>query len=364
MQLRSLDQFKKIHALADKTTVVLPEEDFFGSLDSIKSKIESSNNTWTLISHCEDQVSGFQHLDQIVKLNQLADEHKDRVQIFVISVNKLDLSKNIHYYFYPEYHAIYWPLYKSMTPIRPKTVDKLFLSLNKRGDPWRQVMYKKFWRDGLLDKSYFSYLCEDDNYGTLFHEPTWEANRKWADEDFIPRFMPELEGSWPDKFLELDNDSLLATYKSGEFNTDDDPTWSADQHLFDSSFCSVIIETDVGNELVNISEKTIRALALGHPILLFGTEGTHQYLKELGFDVFDDVFDNSFDQEWELYARFCKFINNVNKFNKYSSLALIHLKKSLYSRGMKNRAHLEKMYTKMHTKSREIVQDILHKLNK
>jgi len=364
MQLRSLDQFKKIHALTDKTTIVLPEEEFFGSLDSIKSKLGSSDSNWTLISHCEDQVSGFQHLDQIVKLNQLADEYKDRVRIFVISVNKLNLSENIHYYFYPEYHAIYWPLYKSMTPVRPKSIDKLFLSLNKRGDPWRQVMYKKFWQDGLLDKSYFSYLCEDDNYGTLFHEPTWKANRKWADEDFIPRFMPELEGPWPDKFLELDNDSLLETYKSGEFNTDDDPTWSADQHLFDSSFCSVIIETDIGNELVNISEKTIRALALGHPILLLGAEGTHQYLKDLGFDMFDDVFDNSFDQEWELYARFCKFINNVNKFNKYSSLALIHLKKSLYSRGMKNRAHLKTMYTKMHTKSREIVQDILHKLNK
>ena len=97
MELRTLAQFKKLHQLSSKRTLVLPEEEFFASLDSIRSKIESSTDQWVLISHCEDQVSGFQHLDQIQALNQLAEELKDRVVIFVISVNKLVLNDLIYY---------------------------------------------------------------------------------------------------------------------------------------------------------------------------------------------------------------------------------------------------------------------------
>ena len=366
MELRTLAQFKKLHQLSSKRSLVLPEEEFFASLDSIRSKIESSTDQWVLISHCEDQVSGFQHLDQIQALNQLAEELKDRVVIFVISVNKLVLNDLIYYYFFPEYHAIYWPLYKDMTPTyRLNDVTHKYLCLNKRGDPWRQVLYKKFWMDGLIDHSHFSYLCEDDNYGTLFHEPTWEANCKWADKDFIPRFMPSLEGPWPEpKFRELPNDLLLDQYKTGTFDKDDDPTWTTDLSLSLSSFCTIVIETDSGNELVNISEKTIRALALGQPLLVLGVNGTHQYLKDLGFDMLDDIIDNSFDQEPELYARFCKFVSSIDKINHYTTGALQHVKCSVRKRLESNRIRVEELHTEMNERGKEIVQDILHKLNK
>ena len=366
LQLRSLEQFKRLHDLQSSTVLVEEEHEFFGSLQSIRDRIVSSNDQWTLISHCEDQVNGFKHLDQIPVLNQLAQDYKDRVTVFVISVNKLDLCDDIHHYFFPEYHAIYWPLYQDQTLSNSHSINKYFLSLNKRGDPWRQILYKKFWKDNLLDSSHFSYLCEDEAYGTLFHEPTWELNRKWADEDFIPKFMPELQGPWPNKFRELDHDVLLEKYKShqsGQFDLENDPTWSADQHLYDTSFCSVILETDVGNELPNISEKTIRSLALAHPTLLLGAQHTLQYLRDLGFDTFDDVFDNSYDQEQESYNRLCKFLNSVDMIKKYSIDELQNIKKSLYSRGMKNRAQLESLNNKMHTKADDLVQDIIQHIN-
>ena len=44
MELRTLAQFKKLHQLSSKRTLVLPEEEFFASLDSIRSKIESSTD--------------------------------------------------------------------------------------------------------------------------------------------------------------------------------------------------------------------------------------------------------------------------------------------------------------------------------
>jgi len=348
MELRTLDEFQPLLDLDHPNVVCLPEDEFFGRLEELASTATPT----TLISHCMDQVSGFQHHDKIKLLNQLAQERK-HLTFVIISVNQLDLCQEVVYYYFPEYHAIYWPLYESKTPIQQE-ITRTFLSLNKRGDPWRQLLYKKFWQDQLLDKSYFSYLCEDSNYGTLYHIPTWEANKHWADTDFIPRFMPELSGDWPDDFCTLENDTLLETYKTNKF--DSDPTWAVDEHLTNTSYCSVVIETDIGNELVNISEKTIRALALGHPLLVLGVAGTHQYLKDLGFDLLDDVFDNSFDQEPELYARFRKFLSSIDKIAGSDQV-------DVRSRCLANRQRVKELNAEMHSRAEEIFQSVFQRLN-
>ena len=363
---RGLKAFTPLTNYNRDNVINLPEQEFFQQLNSIEQRIKASTGKWILFSHCQDQVLGFDSdLESVEQLNRIAEQYKDRVLIVVISVNKLDLNNLIHYYFFPEYHAVYWPLYKSMTPTyRLNDVTHKYLCLNKRGDPWRQVLYKKFWKQDLLKHSHFSYLCEDDNYGTLFHEPTWENNRKWADEDFIPRFMPSLEGAWPDeKFLELPDDSLLVKYKTGDFKTDGDPTWSTDIQLSNSSFCTIVIETDISNKMVNISEKTIRALALGQPVLLLGKDGTHQYLKDLGFDLLDDILDNSFDQEPETYARFCMFSDSIDKINTHSTGALQHTKCSVNNRLRANRTRVEELYEEMNQRSLEIVDEVIGKFN-
>ena len=347
MNLRSLDEFRPLLDLDQPNVICLPEEEFFGRLE----ELASTSIPTTLISHCLDQVSGFQHHDKIKLLNQLAQERK-HLAFVIISVNEFELCNEVSYYYFPEYHAIYWPLYQSKTPLHSE-ITHLFLSLNKRGDPWRQLLYKKFWCDNLLEKSYFSYLCEDDNYGTLYHQPTWEANKHWADTDFIPGFMPELGGPWPTDFCTLENDTLLETYKSNKFKSD--PTWSVDEHLTNTSYCSIVIETDIGNELVNVSEKTIRAFALGHPILVLGATGTHDYLRALGFDLLDDVFDNSFDAEPELYARFCKFLYSIDKVAKGDLV-------DVRSRCLANRQRVKELNAEMHSRAEEIVQSVFQRL--
>jgi len=369
MQIPLLTLFNPIVNYEHDQFISLPEQNFFQDIDSIEQRIKTSTGKWILLSHCHDQVLGFDNdLEAVDKLNQIADQYQDRVLIVVISVNKFELSDLIHYYFFPEYHAVYWPLYKDMTPTyRLNDVTHKYLCLNKRGDPWRQLLYKKFWKQDLLKHSHFSYLCEDDNFGTLFHEPTWEANCTWADEDFIPRFMPDLEGAWPeDKFLELPNDTQLEQYKSRKYYEDgeDDPTWTTDLSLSLSTFCTIVVETDITNKMVNISEKTIRALALGQPMLLLGVSGTHQYLKDLGFDLLDDIIDNSFDQEPETYARFCMFSDSIDKINTHSIGALHHTKCSVKDRLRANRTKVEELHTQMNKRSKEIIDEVLLNFNK
>jgi len=357
MELRSLAEFEPLLNITYSDVVCLPEEDFFARLEELSATATPT----TFISHCMDQVSGFQHYDKIKLLNQIAKDRR-HLTFIIISVNQLDLCQEVVYYYFPEYHAIYWPLYASKIPSNLK-ITHHFLSLNKRGDPWRQILYKKFHDDNLLEKSHFSYLCEDRNYGTLFHKPTWYDNKHWADTDFIPRYMPELEGPWPNnKFIELEDDPLLDAYRDNN-QSDIDPTWKVDLSLVNTSFCNVIIETDIGNELVNISEKTIGALASGHPMLLLGSSGTHQYLKDLGFDMFDDIFDNSFDQEWELYRRFCLFTKSLDRIADKTIEELDQIQNNIWDRCLKNRQRVEELHEIMHTRAREIVQSVFHKLN-
>ena len=310
---RGLKTFTPLIDYTHSNVINLPEQEFFQQLDSIEQRIKASTDSWILFSHCQDQVLGFDSdLSSVEQLNRIADEYKDRVLVVVISVNKLELNNLIHYYFFPEYHAVYWPLYKSMTPTyRLNDVTHKYLCLNKRGDPWRQLLYKKFWKQDLLKHSHFSYLCEDDNFGTLFREPTW----------------------------------------------------TTDLNLSLSTFCTVVIETDITNKMVNISEKTIRTLALGQPMLLLGVSGTHQYLKDLGFDLLDDILDNSFDQEPEDYARFCRFSDSIDKINTHSTGALQHTKCSIKDRLRANRTRVEELHREMNQRSLKIVKEVTDKFN-
>ena len=117
MQLQLLTLFNPIVNYQHDQFISLPEQDFFQNIDSIEQRIKTSTSKWILLSHCHDQVLGFDNdLKAVDKLNQIADKYQDRVLIVVISVNKFELSNLIHYYFFPEYHAVYWPLYKDMKP--------------------------------------------------------------------------------------------------------------------------------------------------------------------------------------------------------------------------------------------------------
>ena len=100
-------------------------------------------------------------------------------------------------------------------------------------------------------------------------------------------------------------------------------------------------------------------MALGQPLLVLGVNSTHQYLKDLGFDMLDDIIDNSFDQESELYARFCKFLSSVDKIDQHSVGALRHAKCSVKNRLLGNRTRVEELNEKMRSRAKEIVQEVV-----
>lgn len=58
-------------------------------------------------------------------------------------------------------------------------------------------------------------------------------------------------------------------------------------------FAQLISESQI--DYFFLTEKTVKALLLKQPFLVYGSVGYHQKLKEMGFQLYDELFDYSFD---------------------------------------------------------------------
>lgn len=59
---------------------------------------------------------------------------------------------------------------------------------------------------------------------------------------------------------------------------------------------SIVLETSFDkNEIVTYSEKIFRCLKLPRPWILFAMQGAVEHLRQLGYDVLDDIVDHSYD---------------------------------------------------------------------
>ena len=70
---------------------------------------------------------------------------------------------------------------------------------------------------------------------------------------------------------------------------------------YKDSYLNVVTENSY--EETFLSEKTFKPLAAGQLFLIFGGTGTIQFLRDIGFDVFDDYLDHSYDIEPDWITR-------------------------------------------------------------
>jgi hypothetical protein len=67
-----------------------------------------------------------------------------------------------------------------------------------------------------------------------------------------------------------------------------------------------------------ITEKTFRAIAVGHIFLVCGQPGLLAHLKQEGFQTFDDLFDESYDTETDDIVRVEKVIRLLKDLDRLS----------------------------------------------
>ena len=87
-----------------------------------------------------------------------------------------------------------------------------------------------------------------------------------------------------------------------------------DLHL--ESYFSVVSETFQKNwdgSSMFFSEKTFKPILLGMPFLIYGQQGCNQFLRKMGYRLYNDLFDYSFDQISDEYERADAVYNEVER---------------------------------------------------
>lgn len=81
---------------------------------------------------------------------------------------------------------------------------------------------------------------------------------------------------------------------------------------FNNSFMQIVTESD--DRITFFTEKTATPLLLNKPFLVAANKGFHTDLKNLGFELYDELFDYSFDMENDDLIRYQGLVENVKKY--------------------------------------------------
>ena len=90
-----------------------------------------------------------------------------------------------------------------------------------------------------------------------------------------------------------------------------------------------------------ISEKTSKALRLLQLPIWISVPGTVQSVRDLGFDVFDDVIDHSYDNEANIDTRISLAIDQLQRFCQMSLGEISDLRTDLWPRLLQNKQKAE-----------------------
>jgi hypothetical protein len=107
----------------------------------------------------------------------------------------------------------------------------------------------------------------------------------------------------------------MLPFAADTLNSDDhnNHTIAVNEH-FSNSYLNIVIESHMDVDQSNgvlLTEKTFKPIKNAQPFVIFGAKGSLQTLRDLGYNVFDDVLDNSYDEIENTYERFMALIKIV-----------------------------------------------------
>ena len=104
-----------------------------------------------------------------------------------------------------------------------------------------------------------------------------------------------------------------------------------------SSFMQIVTESS--HEYFFISEKTTMPLLFNKLFLVAGSKNFHANLKDMGFELYDELFDYSFDQQSDIILRYEGLIRNIFRYKNKSPAQLQQLIESVWDKISHNRNH-------------------------
>lgn len=325
-----------------------------------------------LLIHCNDMVivtHHFRKLHQQLRDDLIANPTFEIILISVYDYHSicplpLDLP-NFTWIYFPEYHGIYWNIYQDTSPItKDEEFEYYFLSMNKRLDMYRQALCYKFYDSNWIDTSIFTYLGESKKHTKLFDVEGYYDIEKQIIEKNIYQNIPKT----PNPIFVEKEEWLLKKYceqrlikKSiSDDEYDVDPSWLINRDWYTKTYCSIILETDVDNAIVNLSEKTFRSIMMQHPLFLFASENTYDYMKSIGLTLLSE---NELWDKGTVFERFDIFLNYLDVlYDKIKNNPKVFIQET-HNHSIILRNQYYDLYVRMTKKENSILNLILNKFS-
>ncbi len=169
---------------------------------------------------------------------------------------------------------------------------------------------------GLADKGFISFagFVNLKLDGSAFELPDWfpEGDTATAGVELL-RAVGRLT---------LDEPEAIGGYKR-EFDF-------GPEHCFRKSFFSIVTESEFsGGEVRRITEKSLKPLAMGHPLIVVGNAYSLRRLRELGFRTFSPFIDESYDECEDRTERMRRIQKEVRRLAEMSHAELLDWRLSL-----------------------------------
>jgi hypothetical protein len=110
------------------------------------------------------------------------------------------------------------------------------------------------------------------------------------------------------------------------------------------TFISVVTETLAESGILFLSEKIWKPILLGHPFMVFGSKGTLNYLKSLGYKTFDKWIDETYDEIEDSDQRCVRIVMELKKFENKTIEELKEIRREMVEICQYNQNHFKTLY--------------------
>lgn len=224
---------------------------------------------------------------------------------------------------------------------------KHFMTLNGNPREHRLILVDKLIKDNIFDKGYVS--C---NPGRILLSQNEYRKQQIVSEDDFKDILKQKHIYYLDNG-DLRNNNYVSTYKGL-------PT----QYWKDSCF-SVVCETnfitsDKTKPILHTTEKTFKIFDNFHMGIWFATPGLVTYLRDNGFDVFDDIINHTYDEIEDDGQRFSAAYLEVYKLCQYGKGTMNEMYHECADRLVANK---ERLQTFTDEKNKEYKRALIELIN-
>ena len=185
---------------------------------------------------------------------------------------------------------------------KKQTYERSFLCLNRRWRLHRPLMITLLKDKDLLDKGFISFAPADDgqDWGKVFPRLRMMYKNHFVINPILER-NADIVNTPP---LYLDTQDLVTNRAEHEQSINE---------YYKKTYFSLINETTYFENIPFFSEKTFKAIGMGHPFLVATAANSLQYLRKLGYKTFHPYIDESYDELEDNGLRMMAIINEAER---------------------------------------------------